>query len=186
MTASDLINRARTISRRLRNPPGGIKSTELDIVPEHIWRRRQTKQITRAVPRADDPWKDYIARCCATPIPSPRRRSSEEILPAGHHAVSLSIREIVDTVSKYYGVSVPDIISRRRTANVIRPRHVAMYLSRELTIKSFPEIGRAMAKRDHTTVLHAWAVTKTRMESDPELASEVSTLRAELCGDGRS
>jgi len=62
---------------------------------------------------------------------------------------------IIACVANYYGVSEIDIVSARRTANVIRPRHVAMYLARRLTGKSYAQIGRAFGDRDHATVIHA-------------------------------
>ena len=58
-------------------------------------------------------------------------------------------------VARQYNVSRSDLLSSRRTANVVRPRQVAMYLAKTLTLRSLPEIGRRFGGRDHTTVLHA-------------------------------
>ena len=65
-----------------------------------------------------------------------------------------AIKKIVQSVARHYRVSVPDILSARRTAAIIRPRQVAMYLSKVLTPRSLPEIGKHMGGRDHTTVLY--------------------------------
>ncbi len=65
------------------------------------------------------------------------------------------IEDIQRVVARQYNVSRADLLSSRRTANVVRPRQVAMYLAKVLTLRSLPEIGRRFGGRDHTTVLHA-------------------------------
>ena len=67
----------------------------------------------------------------------------------------VKIEEIQRIVARQYNVSRADLLSSRRTANVVRPRQVAMYLAKTLTLRSLPEIGRRFGGRDHTTVLHA-------------------------------
>jgi len=66
-----------------------------------------------------------------------------------------SVTRIQEVVARQYGVSRFDLLSSRRTANIVRPRQVAMYLCKTLTLRSLPEIGRRFGGRDHTTVLHA-------------------------------
>ena len=68
---------------------------------------------------------------------------------------AISIPNIQKTVADYYGLQVKDLLSKRRTRSLARPRQVAMALAKELTEHSLPEIGDAFAGRDHTTVLHA-------------------------------
>src|SRR5207244_10771589 len=65
------------------------------------------------------------------------------------------IEDIQRVVARQYNVSRSDLLSSRRTANVVRPRQIAMYLAKTLTLRSLPEIGRRFGGRDHTTVLHA-------------------------------
>ena len=67
----------------------------------------------------------------------------------------VKIEDIQRVVARQYNVSRADLLSSRRTANVVRPRQVAMYLAKTLTLRSLPEIGRRFGGRDHTTVLHA-------------------------------
>ncbi len=67
----------------------------------------------------------------------------------------VKIEDIQKLVASHYNVSRADILSSRRTANVVRPRQIAMYLAKTLTPRSLPEIGRRFGGRDHTTVLHA-------------------------------
>src|SRR5947208_9463121 len=66
----------------------------------------------------------------------------------------VKIEDIQRVVARQYNVSRADLLSSRRTANVVRPRQVAMYLAKTLTLRSLPEIGRRFGGRDHTTVLH--------------------------------
>jgi len=67
----------------------------------------------------------------------------------------ISIKEIQRAVCKEFGFSINDLIGIRRHNHVVVPRHIAMVLSKMLTLRSFPEIGRRFGGRDHTTVLHA-------------------------------
>jgi hypothetical protein len=68
---------------------------------------------------------------------------------------TLTIKYIVAVVSLVFGVEVVDILSQRRAVHIVRPRQVAMLLAKRLTLHSYPEIGRRMGGRDHTTVMHA-------------------------------
>ena len=68
-------------------------------------------------------------------------------------------------------------MSSRRTANVVRPRQIAMYLAKTLTLRSLPEIGRRFGGRDHTTVLHAVRKIEGLVGNDAVLAEEVEILK---------
>ena len=85
-------------------------------------------------------------------------------------------KRIIEVVAKHYGVTVRDILSPRRDKRIIRPRHVAMYLARTLTMRSLPEIGRTFANRDHTTVRSAALGIEAKMKSDDDLRETVETL----------
>jgi chromosomal replication initiator protein len=71
-------------------------------------------------------------------------------------------------------------LSSRRTANVVRPRQVAMYLAKPLTLRSLPEIGRRFGGRDHTTVLHAVRKIEGLVGDDAMLADEIEVLKRQL------
>lgn len=86
------------------------------------------------------------------------------------------IQEILIECAKFYGVSRLDILSSRRTAIVIRPRQVSMYLAKTMTPHSLPEIGRRMGDRDHTTVLHGVRKIARMIENDADLASDVAHI----------
>lgn len=99
----------------------------------------------------------------------------DAITPA---ALFPTIATIKRVVCDRYGVSHLDLISHRRFRALARSRQIVMYLCRELTPRSMPEIGRRIGGRDHTTVLHGARAIAERMQTDPALAAEVSELRA--------
>jgi chromosomal replication initiator protein len=90
------------------------------------------------------------------------------------------IEDIQRVVARQYNVSRADLLSSRRTANVVRPRQVAMYLAKILTLRSLPEIGRRFGGRDHTTVLHAVRKIETLANNDSAFAEEIESLKRQL------
>lgn len=92
------------------------------------------------------------------------------------------IEEIQRAVCRHYGVSRNDLLSPRRTALVVRPRQVAMYLSKTLTLRSLPEIGRRFGNRDHTTILSGVRKMTRLLQVDTDLAATISSLTVELGG----
>jgi chromosomal replication initiator protein len=92
----------------------------------------------------------------------------------------VKIEDIQRIVARQYNVSRADLLSSRRTANVVRPRQVAMYLAKTLTLRSLPEIGRRFGGRDHTTVLHAVRKIENLVGNDTSLAEEIEILKRQL------
>jgi len=92
----------------------------------------------------------------------------------------VKIEDIQRVVARQYNVSRADLLSSRRTANVVRPRQVAMYLAKTLTLRSLPEIGRRFGGRDHTTVLHAVRKIEGLVGNDTTLAEEIEVLKRQL------
>jgi chromosomal replication initiator protein len=90
------------------------------------------------------------------------------------------IEDIQRVVARQYNVSRADLLSSRRTANVVRPRQVAMYLAKILTLRSLPEIGRRFGGRDHTTVLHAVRKIEALAGNDTTFAEEIEGLKRQL------
>ncbi len=90
------------------------------------------------------------------------------------------IEDIQRVVARQYNVSRADLLSSRRTANVVRPRQVAMYLAKVLTLRSLPEIGRRFGGRDHTTVLHAVRKIENLAGNDSAFAEEIEALKRQL------
>jgi len=92
----------------------------------------------------------------------------------------VKIEDIQKLVASHYSVSRSDILSARRTATVVKPRQVAMYLSKALTLRSLPEIGRRFGGRDHTTVLHAVRKIEGLSATDTALREELELLKRML------
>ena len=93
---------------------------------------------------------------------------------------AISIANIQKAVADYYGLQIKDLLSKRRTRSLARPRQVAMALAKELTEHSLPEIGDAFAGRDHTTVLHACRQIRLLIESDGKLHEDWDKLIRKL------
>ena len=92
----------------------------------------------------------------------------------------MRVDDILRVVAKHYNVTRADILSQRRTANVVKPRQIAMYLAKTLTLRSLPEIGRRFGGRDHTTVLHAVRKIEALVARDTALSGEVESRKGQL------
>ena len=108
------------------------------------------------------------------------QESLSDILRATDRKVTID--EIIRKVTDHYGVNLTDMLSARRTRSIARPRQVAMYLSKKLTSKSLPEIGRRFGKRDHTTVIHAVKKIEELQSIDNQIAKDIEILRRMLEG----
>ena len=89
---------------------------------------------------------------------------------------AISIENIQKTVADFYRVKVPELFSKKRTADLVKPRQIAMYFTKELTSLSLPEIGESFGGRDHTTVLHAVRKITEARKSDNQLNHELHVL----------
>jgi chromosomal replication initiator protein len=109
---------------------------------------------------------DFVAEVLASTLRANQRR--------------ISIDEIQTRVSDHYRIRKAEMTSARRAREVARPRQVAMYLSKQLTPRSLPEIGRRFGGRDHTTVIHAVRQIEKLRAQDPELDSDIRLLTRQL------
>ena len=94
----------------------------------------------------------------------------------------ISVENIQKTVADFFNIKVADMYSKRRPANIARPRQIAMYLAKELTQKSLPEIGELFGGRDHTTVLHAVRKIAADRQKNAECNHELHVLEQTLKG----
>jgi chromosomal replication initiator protein len=92
----------------------------------------------------------------------------------------VSVDNIQRVVADYYKLKLSELLSRRRTRSIARPRQLAMALAKELTSHSFPEIGEYFGGRDHTTVLHACKKIKELKSSDSDVRDDYETLHRSL------
>jgi chromosomal replication initiator protein len=98
------------------------------------------------------------------------------------HERRVTIDEIQRRVAEHFNIRLGEMTSDRRARAVARPRQVAMYLAKQLTTRSLPEIGRKFGGRDHTTVMHAVRKVEELKGTDPALAEDVELLRRMLQG----
>ena len=85
--------------------------------------------------------------------------------------------QVIEVISKYYNLSVQELVSASRNKELVQPRQVAMYLIRQETDASLPEIGGLLGGRDHTTVIHGIERVKERLEAEEQLRREVMSVR---------
>lgn len=103
-----------------------------------------------------------------------------DILRASDRKVS--IEEIQRKVAEHYNIRLADMVGPKRQRTVARPRQVAMYLSKTLTTRSLPEIGRRFGGRDHTTIMHGIRKIEELMATDSQLSDDLDLLRRSLEG----
>jgi len=94
----------------------------------------------------------------------------------------VGVENIQKTVADFYKIKVADMYSKKRPASIARPRQIAMYLSKEMTQKSLPEIGELFGGRDHTTVLHAVRKISAERQKNTELNQQLHVLEQTLKG----
>jgi len=92
----------------------------------------------------------------------------------------ISVEMIQKEVADYYNISVTELKAKKRNKNILQPRQIAMYLSRQLTKLSLPEIGQAFGGKDHTTVLHSCKKIEQDVSDDRDLKSVIEKLTAHL------
>lgn len=92
----------------------------------------------------------------------------------------VEIRKIQQVVCEHYGVSRLDMVSDRGTHDILLPRQIAMYLAKQMTIRSLAKIGRQFGGRDHSTVYHAVRKVERLIECDATLSATVAALKAAL------
>ena len=101
-----------------------------------------------------------------------------DILKASDRKVT--VEEIQRKVSEHYNIRLSDMIGPKRVRTYARPRQVAMYLAKQLTSRSLPEIGRRFGGRDHTTVMHGVKRIEELRNKDSQIADDLELLRRSL------
>lgn len=100
----------------------------------------------------------------------------EQEMPAKYPRVAV----IIDVVSGHFGISKVELLAARRTAGIVKPRQIAIYLTKQMTLRSLPEIGQQFGGRDHTTVLHSINKIERLLENDADLPSVIETLKQKI------
>ena len=89
----------------------------------------------------------------------------------------ITVDKIQNVVSNFFNIALSDMLSQRRSRPLARPRQIAMYLSKKMTSRSLPEIGRRFANRDHTTVIHAVKTISRLSEQDDEMKKNINQIK---------
>ena len=106
------------------------------------------------------------------------REVLSDLLRANNRRVSVD--EIQKKVASHYLIKVADMFSARRSRQIARPRQIAMYLAKNLTSMSYPEIGKRFGNRDHTTIMHAVRKIEELMEQDASMCDDINLLKSLL------
>ena len=106
------------------------------------------------------------------------REVLSDLLRANNRRVSVD--EIQKKVAHHFNIKIADMFSARRSRQIARPRQIAMYLAKNLTSMSYPEIGKRFGNRDHTTIMHAVRKVEELMEQDAGLCDDVNLLKSLL------
>lgn len=171
--------------------------TAADVVARSMASRSfRHREFTRPEPKPPRLWQQVYT----SPIGPPIRPAAREIAdPLRHinaefgHPFFIeelqskepsgpSVQLIIAACAEYFNVSVDDIKGIRRTADMVRPRQITMYIAKNLTLRSMPDIGRRLGGRDHTTVLHAFRKIERLLATDLALVRDVAAIEHLIAG----
>ena len=163
----------RVADKRASDPLFDVPRAVLDLLAEKL--TENGRELEGAINRLYATWQ--LARLPITPD------GAEMIirdLLAGIEPRRVKIEDILKAVSRHFAVSKQDILSQRRHRSVVWPRQIGMYLAKQMTSRSLPEIGRRFGDRDHTTVLHAIRKIDKVLEGDNRLRDELEDLKKQI------
>jgi hypothetical protein len=190
--------------QRLFNPPNGRVSSELEIATEPALRRKRPDTLAEGVRQAKqariaaqvarlEALKVAYATALARrgsgpgePLPALRPSCAEAILIQNLPIIeplpprAPFIQQIIAEVCRRYNVTQVDVRSQRRTAHIVLPRQIIIYIARTMTLLSYPQIGRHMGGRDHTTCLHASNKIAGLVDNSPHLSAEINDIMATI------
>lgn len=106
------------------------------------------------------------------------QESLADILRASDRKVS--VEEIQRKVAEHYNIRLSDLVGPKRVRTLARPRQIAMYLAKQMTSRSLPEIGRRFGGRDHTTIMHGVRKIEELRREDRSMAEDIDLLRRAL------
>ncbi len=163
----------RVEEKRQLDPSFEIHRDILELLADRL--HESGRELEGAITRLHATWQ-YMR----TPITIDIAETVIRDLVHGIEPRRIKIEDILKVVSRHFGVSKGDILSQRRHRSVVWPRQVGMYLAKQLTSRSLPEIGRRFGNRDHTTVLHAIRKIEGELGGNPRLRDELDELKKML------
>ncbi len=163
----------RVAEKRANDPLFEIPRPVLDLLADRL--TENGRELEGAVNRLYATWQ-----LMRMPITVDTAEAIIRDLLQGIEPRRVKIDDILRIVSRHYAVSKADILSQRRHRSVVWPRQIGMYLAKQLTSRSLPEIGRRFGDRDHTTVLHAIRKIDRELEANTRLRDELEDLKKQL------
>ncbi|MGH1419487.1 MAG: chromosomal replication initiator protein DnaA [Hyphomicrobiaceae bacterium] len=160
----------RLAEKRAIDPSFTLAPDVLDLLSEKL--TENGRELEGAITRLFANWQ-YMH----TPITMDISETVIRDLVQGIEPRRIKIEDILRIISRHFGVSKADLLSQRRHRSVVRPRQIGMYLAKQLTQRSLPEIGRRFGNRDHTTVLHAIRKIDGELTNDARLRDEIDELK---------
>ncbi len=171
--------RAKILDRRVQEKRASDPSFEIPAEVSSLLADRLTesgRELEGAVTRLYATWQ-YMK----TPITQDIVETViRDLIQSGGDHRRIKIEDILKVISRHYGISRGDILSQRRHRSVVWPRQIGMYLAKQLTSRSLPEIGRRFGNRDHTTVLHAIRKIEGEIGGNARLKEEIEDLKKQL------
>jgi chromosomal replication initiator protein len=160
----------RLSEKRAIDPSFALGREVLDLLAERL--TESGRELEGAVTRLYATWQ-YMRTSITPDVAETVIRD----LVHGLEPRRIKIEDILRIISRHFGVSKGDLLSQRRHRSVVWPRQVGMYLAKQLTARSLPEIGRRFGNRDHTTVLHAIRKIEGELSGNPRLKEELEELK---------
>ncbi|MEL6297851.1 MAG: chromosomal replication initiator protein DnaA [Pseudomonadota bacterium] len=164
------ILKRRIESKQMVDPSFQVAPEIIDMLAERL--TDGGRELDGAVIRLHMHWD-----CMRVPITTEITETIIRNMIHGIEQKRTRIEDILKVVSRHFGVSRSDILSQRRHRSVVWPRQIGMFLSKQLTARSLPEIGRRFGNRDHTTVLHAIRKIDGEISKNPRLKDEIEDLK---------
>jgi chromosomal replication initiator protein len=167
--------RLKILEKRLAEKRAGDPSFTLDREVLELLAERLTesgRELEGAITRLYATWQ-YMRTAITPDVTTTVIRD----LVQGLEPRRIKIEDILRIISRHFGVSKGDLLSQRRHRSVVWPRQIGMYLAKQLTARSLPEIGRRFGNRDHTTVLHAIRKIEGQITDSPRLKDEIEDLK---------
>ncbi|MEZ5844513.1 MAG: chromosomal replication initiator protein DnaA [Hyphomicrobiaceae bacterium] len=160
----------RMAEKRLQDPSFEVSRDVLELLAERL--TENGRELEGAATRLHAHWQ-----IMKTPITAEEAdRILRDLVQSGENR-RIRIEDILKVVSRHFGVPKIEILSQRRHRSVVWPRQIGMYLAKQLTQRSLPEIGRRFGNRDHTTVLHAIRKIEGEITNNPRLKDEIEDLK---------
>lgn len=165
-----------------------------ELTPTQLESHERSERFRQAIAKraAEISPEAQLRALMQVPPPKPKPPKPVELLPVPNAAIADAaefaflaswkheIRHIIEVVARDFNVTMADMLSSRRDQKSVLPRHVAMYLCKEVTLRTLPDIGRRFGGKDHTTILHAVKKIGRLITQDAELAGRIEKIKAAL------